>query len=101
MKEINIGGIKSISDARSSDKAARKEKAAESGKFQETLKTAQEQMVGAKGAEKSASNQVTTTNMKDEVTRLNDEYQQMMLAKQNLSKLYQIVQSNKPEDNNG
>lgn len=102
MKEVNIGGLKSIADARSTDKSAKKPPSGKPGQFLETLETAQAQIgeAGKSGASgiTGKTEAVTADTIKAEASRLNEEYQQMMLAKQNISKLYQIVQSNKQSD---
>jgi len=101
MKDTTIGPgqIKPVADLRQGSKTARKEKAeAPKVDFQETLASAQAQMHRAEKGAAGTQKTLTPQAVEEELRSAGKQLEQMMLARQQLAKAYQIVKNTHPED---
>ena len=100
MKDATIGPgtIKPVADARPG-KASRKENAAPPKvDFQETLASATAQMHQAEKGATGSQKTLTPQAVDEELRSASRQLEQMMLAKQQLAKAYQLVKNTVPDD---
>lgn len=98
MKDINVGHIKQVSDLRPAEKSPRKEQPTGSGDFQKALESAAAQIDQAKNRASDSTREVTPSTIREEASKLDEAQREMMIARQNLSQLYQSMKSQKTED---
>ena len=90
MKNINIGNIRPIAEPRPAEKPSRKGPA--SGlSFSETLETAVSQMNKATRTSGVDAQRIDTHSIQQEYTAANEQYVQLMRAKENLNQLHQMI----------
>ncbi|MDH4246851.1 MAG: hypothetical protein OEW39_03455 [Deltaproteobacteria bacterium] len=103
MKDTTIGPghIKPLADLRQSGKTTRKEQAqAPKTPFQETLASAQDQMLRAEKGAAGAQKTLTTQAVEEELRSASKQLEQMMLARQQIAKAYQMVKNTPPDEDN-
>ncbi|MDH5751187.1 MAG: hypothetical protein OEZ59_02060 [Deltaproteobacteria bacterium] len=98
MKDVIIGNIKPVDGSQRTSRAKEKGKTSGQGvEFQKNLENAQVNISKAGQEAKPASGELTASNVQQEMVAANKQLEQMMLAKQHLSKAYQMVQQGKAD----